>query len=189
MSNRICGTCSLCCKLLPVVSLSKGANTKCQYQRYSQKGCCKVYNDANKFPLECGVWSCRWLTKNDTEDMFRPDRVHYVIDTFPDHLTVRDDNTGEEQVWEAVQIWCDPNYSDAHRDPKLRSYLERRAKEHIIGMVRYNSYDSTIIIAPSLNKERRWIEIPNRATNWSKEQLLADAVVKQLYEEKNSDRK
>jgi hypothetical protein len=180
--QRQCGECTLCCKLLPVVSLDKKANEKCQFQKF-HKGC-GVYN-TSKMPLECHVWNCRWLVNDDTADLSRPDRSHYVVDLFPDWIGIRDNDTGEEQRFEVVQIWCDPNHPEAHRDPKLREFLMRRAKERIIGMIRYNSWDMILIIAPELNKENKWIEIMNKANHWRPEQLLTDAMVKAEYEDRN----
>jgi len=35
---RVCGSCSLCCKLLPIPPLNKPAGKRCDYQRHG-KGC------------------------------------------------------------------------------------------------------------------------------------------------------
>ena len=37
-SKQTCGGCTFCCKLLPVDSLGKHANTRCQHQHVG-KGC------------------------------------------------------------------------------------------------------------------------------------------------------
>ena len=76
MRDRHCGTCTLCCKLLPVRELEKPADTKCRHQ--SSKGC-GIYRRPG-FPDSCHLWSCRWLVDDDTADMLRPDRAGYVLD-------------------------------------------------------------------------------------------------------------
>lgn len=115
--NRRCGDCTLCCKLLPAPELEKPAGARCSHQRHG-KGCA-VYA---RRPWSCATWTCRWLAGDDTSDLSRPDRVHYVIDVMPDFVRVGPDS----QAVPVVQVWIDPDYPDAHRDPRLRAYLARR---------------------------------------------------------------
>lgn len=152
MTERQCGDCQLCCRLLPVRShlLDKEANQRCPHQKF--KVGCSVYRGPS-MPTECGLWNCRWLVNDDTADLSRPDRSHYVVDIMPDFITA---NGSSVQV---VQIWNDPRYPDAHRDPALRRYLERRALEGKVGLVRYNAKDAFTLLAPSLNDDRRWLEL------------------------------
>ena len=150
---RNCSGCTLCCKLVPVRELEKAAGERCRYQR-SGKGC-SVYH-TRAMPLCCGIWNCRWLVNDDTGDLSRPDRTHYVIDLLPDYVEVTDHATGLKTNIEVIQIWCDPDYPDAHRDPALRRYLERRALEGKIGLVRYNQSDAFAIMPPSMSSDGRW---------------------------------
>jgi hypothetical protein len=153
--TRKCNECTLCCKLVPVKELEKPANTRCQYQRQI-KGC-TIYHDL-KMPISCSLWNCRWLVNDDTNDLARPDRAHYVIDIMPDSIIAQDqDRIIQVQT---VQIWCDPNWPDAHRDPKLREYLLRRGEEGIVGQIRYGSEYAIILIPPNMNMEKKWIEKP-----------------------------
>jgi hypothetical protein len=89
--------------------------------------------------------------------MSRPDRSHYVVDIMPDFITLKV-NEKVSHV-EVVQIWCDPKYPDAHRDPALRRWVENLAKQGIVAMVRYNEEESTIIFAPSMSDDGQWHEI------------------------------
>ncbi|WFU42630.1 hypothetical protein QA640_09300 [Bradyrhizobium sp. CB82] len=59
-----CGDCQLCCKLLPVGSLSKSAGALCNFQKYKR-------GRAAAMPIECGVWHCRSLV-NDNADPAYP---------------------------------------------------------------------------------------------------------------------
>lgn len=152
-TTRRCGDCQLCCKLLPTKELDKPGNTRCQHQKVRLG--CKIYA---RRPPACQLWSCRWLTRNDTEDMHRPDRVHYVLDPIPDYVTAQNNQTGAEQVVPVIQIWCDPAYRDAHRDPGLRRYLARRAAEGWCGLARYGQADAVLIVPPELAHNGQWIE-------------------------------
>jgi hypothetical protein len=58
-----------------------------------------------------------------------------------------------------VQIWIDPAYPDAHRDPALRTWLERRA---LPGLVRYDDNRALVIAPPSVGEDGKWHE---RASN------------------------
>lgn len=169
---RQCGDCQLCCKLLPVRSVAKLAGQRCSHQSHA-KGC-KVYDRLAMVSPECRLWSCRWLVEDDTADLRRPDRSHYVIDIMPDFVTVRNDETGALEHIQVVQIWVDPRFPDAHRDPALRAYLERRAKERIIALVRLDDEKSIALFPPSLSEGGQWIEKGNgvRTEIHSPEELL-----------------
>jgi hypothetical protein len=157
--TRHCGDCTLCCKLVPVHdgvlingkrmpgSIDKKSGERCKYQRFG-KGC-MVYN-TSKMPSCCQLWNCRWLVNDDTHDLPRPDRVHYVIDVLPDYVTVVDHTTGAKTNVEVIQIWCDPHYPDAHRDPALRRYLERQGEQNKMALIRYNEKDAMTLIPPAM---------------------------------------
>jgi hypothetical protein len=156
---RQCGDCQLCCRLLPVPPLDKKAGQRCQHQKFG-KGCA-VYHRSG-MPPECALWNCRWLVNDDCDDLSRPDRVHYVIDLMPEFITANSD--GKPTNIQVVQIWCDPKYPDAHRDPALRRYLFRRAEEGIAGLIRYNSRDAIVIFAPPFDINGEWHEIVSGMT-------------------------
>ena len=157
--RRKCSGCSLCCKLLPVRELGKGAGERCQHQKF-KKGC-TVYGRPS-MPPSCRLWNCRWLVNNDTADLPRPDRAHYVIDIMPDFVTVRDNATGAMRPVEVVQIWCDPAFRDAWREPHLLAFLERRGREGIAALVRFGSKSDAIgVFPPSMSDDGKWHEVHN----------------------------
>jgi hypothetical protein len=133
----------LCCRLLPVREIGKGANTSCRFQKF-RKGC-TVHGTA-RMPPACALWSCRWLVNDDTADLSRPDRAHYVIDLMPDFITLRDNATGTMQNVEVAQVWVDPSHRDAHRDPALRRWMLRRAEQGIATLVRFGAFGDAITI-------------------------------------------
>lgn len=155
--NRRCGDCTLCCKLLPTKEIEKPANERCPHQKVG-KGC-TIYH---RRPFSCRVWNCRWLVGDDTAELSRPDRAHYVIDIMPDYITIRYDS-GKVVDVQVVQIWCDPKFPEAHRDPKLRAYMLRRGAQGIASQVRFDSMRSLLIFPPNMSEDGQWHEKDSRA--------------------------
>jgi hypothetical protein len=139
----------LCCRLLPVEGLNKGANVRCEHVR-AFKGC-SIYHKSG-FPFECGGWTCVW--KATDQPLPRPDRAHYVIDIVMDKITLNNDS-GEATILPVVQVWVDPDFPKAHKDPSLRDWLER---VNLAAIIRYNSKDAMILFPPKLNTDGVWIE-------------------------------
>jgi hypothetical protein len=168
---RQCGDCQLCCRLVPVPPLGKKANQRCEHQKFG-KGCA-VYHTA-QMPSACALWNCRWLTGDDTADLSRPDRSHYVIDIMPDYITLQNNETGKQFQVQVVQVWLDPKHPDAHRDPALTAYLTRRAEEGIAALVRLDAKRAITLFPPGMVsgdappnwlRPDGWIEIPHDASN------------------------
>ena len=153
--TRACGSCTKCCKLVPVKEIGKAAGQRCVAQRH---GGCTIHDKPN-YPRSCAAWSCLWLVNDDTGDLRRPDRSHYVIDCLPDYVKLREDSTGTVVEMPVFQIWCDPNYPDAHRDPALRAWLERKAAQRsVLGLVRYDGQRALCLFPPSVSSSGQWIE-------------------------------
>lgn len=152
--TRHCGQCTLCCKLVPVRELQKGAGERCKYQRMS-KGC-TVYH-TNRMPPSCQLWTCAWLNGNGTAGLRRPDFSHYVVDIAPDFVTAVHDDGGRQTI-PVVQVWCDPKFPNAHRDPALRAYLQRRCVEDgFAAIIRYNASDGFVLFPPPMTGGE-WVE-------------------------------
>jgi hypothetical protein len=153
--GRVCGSCQLCCKLLPVPDLGKGANTRCQFQKVNRG--CVIYA---RRPNSCRLFSCRWLIDGATAGLKRPDRSGYVIDPMLDKIHARNSATGEMTPIPVIQIWVDPNHPDAHRDAALRGYLSRMAEQHgIAALARYGSKRAISLFAPAFDAAGEWHEV------------------------------
>jgi hypothetical protein len=146
--RRQCGDCSLCCKLLPMQEFKKPAGERCQHQRHGIG--CNIYP---RRPMACQMWNCRWLAGDDTG--LRPDRAHYVVDIMPDYITVVPHDGGPSMNVPVLQVWIDPRYPDAHRDPRLRAFIEEVAMP---ALIRLNSKDGFVIAPPNVNADRVWYE-------------------------------
>jgi hypothetical protein len=149
---RRCGGCTLCCKLLPRKEIHKPANTRCEHQR-TGKGCA-IYA---RRPGSCAL-SCRWLLNDDCDDLSRPDRSHYVIDIMPDFITITPPDMEPVQI-PVLQIWCDPKFPNAHRDPALRAYVQRHGeKDGFAALIRYSSDEAFLLVPPAVNPKGTWFE-------------------------------
>lgn len=157
MTNRSCGGCTLCCRLLPVRELGKKDNERCVHQR-TGKGCA-VYATLPRVSPSCCLWSCRWVVNDDTAELSRPDRSHYVIDMMPDFITLSDDDdpTHKSNV-EIVQVWVDPKHPDAYKDPALLDYLRRRGEEGIAALIRYSAKDAFVLFPPAMTGSGEFVE-------------------------------
>lgn len=157
---RRCGDCQLCCKLMPIQEIDKAAGARCPHQKVGVG--CKIYA---RRPTPCRLWSCRWLMQADTADLRRPDRSHYVLDPIPDYVTAVNHVAGTEVVIPCIQIWVDPSYPDAHRDPALRRYLERQSAEGWVGLVRLGASDGLLLVPPAMADDNQWHEQTSESAN------------------------
>jgi len=195
--TRQCGECQLCCKLLPMKAgqdritsktaevlmesglakpaefdgmlrdFDKPAGARCPHQRH-HKGC-GVYA---RRPFSCRVWNCRWLAGDDAADLSRPDRVHYVIDIMPDVIRVSQEGEPPIDV-PAIQVWVDPAYPDAHRDPALRAWLLRRAEtEGAVALIRYDERRAFVLMPPTMTADGEWIEARSNLQQMDRDDML-----------------
>jgi hypothetical protein len=144
-NNRHCGECTLCCRLLPVPTVPKGAHERCRHQ--GRTGCA-IYT---RRPRACELWSCLWLLGEDTGP--RPDRAHLVVDVSPDFIDADDKVTGEQSRIIVTQVWLDPAYPSAHTAPAFRQWLDKSRR---VALVRGAGSQATVLVPPSCNSEGRW---------------------------------
>jgi hypothetical protein len=140
MNRRECGSCQLCCVLLPVNELDKPALKRCQHQKHG-KGCA-IYG---RHPASCQLWSCRWLVDDEHGDLARPDRSHFVVDILPDVIRMTKPPAAPFEV-DVVVVWTDPAYPDAHRDEGLRRYIDRTGRP---ALIRRGTGDDVVLFPPS----------------------------------------
>jgi hypothetical protein len=177
--TRRCAECNLCCKLLPmsaarnhddlalelelvsrgmlrpdvriIDNFDKPAGVRCPHQKY-HKGC-GIYLIR---PFGCRMWSCAWLTNDDTNALPRPDRAHYVIDCTPDYVT----NDGV--TIPVVQVWLDPDHPDAHKDQRFRDFVARKGKDGLATLVRSSDTVAFLLVPPVMAADGQWHEIHSK---------------------------
>lgn len=148
--NRSCGTCTMCCTLVPVKELLKPANTRCEHQ--FSRGC-RIYA---KRPLSCRMWNCAWLTDPTTLHLRRPNHSRYVIDTVPDFPLATNEVTGESWRIQFTQIWVDPKMPDEWRkDRQLKEWINASKRPAIF---RRGNLSAVSVVPPSVSREKEWIE-------------------------------
>ena len=149
LRGRDCAACKACGTIVPVElpEGNKPANTRCRH--LCSKGC-RIYV---RRPEPCRMWSCRWLFDPMATGLRRPDLSGYIIDPMLDTVLA------DGQPVEVLQIWVDPKRPEAHRAPELRAYLHQVAGKHRIpALVRWNSADAMLIVAPPLTENGEWFE-------------------------------
>jgi len=102
--GKACGTCMMCCKVLPIPELAKPAGQWCSHA-VTGKGC-GIYEDR---PPVCRSFYCHWLVDPTLGPEWKPNKAKFVM--YPD----RDSP-------DIYNIMVDPAFPDAWAKPP---YLER----------------------------------------------------------------
>lgn len=71
---KVCGDCTLCCKVYDVDDLEKKAGKRCDHVR--PEGGCGVWG---LHPKTCQDFKCLWLRHDDMKVMWRPDICGFVM--------------------------------------------------------------------------------------------------------------
>lgn len=75
MTERTCGECGLCCKVLDFPELGKPAGAWCRH--YAAFRGCTIYETR---PHACRAFKCTWLLNTDEfSDVWRPDRAGFCM--------------------------------------------------------------------------------------------------------------
>jgi hypothetical protein len=108
VSEKSCGSCTECCRMMAVPELYKPAWVYCG--SCAQGVGCKVYPDR---PQTCRDFSCGWLLAPNMGPHLRPDRCHVILYQ-PDPDT--------------IVALCDPDRPDAWRAPDVLELLHHAAQ-------------------------------------------------------------
>ena len=95
--NR-CGSCQVCCIVLPIKDLEKPAGQNC---RHLCKQGCDIYNAR---PVACRTFNCTWLLSG-WEKKHRPDRLGMLFMYHPDKgLVAKELEKGAHRRKEIVKL-------------------------------------------------------------------------------------
>lgn len=72
----------------------------------------------------------------------------------PDFIMVSDDGEPQRKVVVA-QIWVDPKYPLAYKDPDLLAWLN---DNRMVALIRYSAKDGFVLFPPSLMSTGEWTE-------------------------------
>lgn len=106
--GRACGTCTLCCKVLPIRALQKPIGRWCAHCKPGA-GC--TIHDTR--PDECRGFFCMWLIEPRLGPEWKPEKSKLVI---------TGDATGRN-----LQIRCDPGFPQAWRQEPYHSVIRKWA--------------------------------------------------------------
>jgi hypothetical protein len=106
-SERTCGDCTLCCKVMAIEELEKPAGSWCQYCKIGSG--CKRYAER---PAECRTFNCVWLIDERLGPHWKPNKSKIVLTNSEDGLEIR----------------CDPGSPDAWRKEPLRTQISKWAE-------------------------------------------------------------
>ena len=132
---RVCGSCSLCCKLLKVEALDKPAGEWCKHCVPGEG--CGIYADR---PEGCKFWMCEWLVNRDLRDEWFPAKSKIVID-----------RTMNEHGKRMIRFVVDPGYPNRWREEPWYHVIKSVAKN---GM---GIWQTVIEVG-----DRNWIVFPNK---------------------------
>ena len=128
VSENLCGSCSLCCKVKSIKELNKPMYSWCGHCDKS-KGC-RIY-DAK--PASCTEYSCLWYQTQAFEDparrlpaRFRPDHTKVVVDVPPNLENP------------AAIFWVDPSYPAAIQSEDNQALIRMLATEYSVIEARGN---------------------------------------------------
>ncbi|MFD1704535.1 hypothetical protein ACFSCV_16125 [Methylopila henanensis] len=122
MSERICGECTLCCKVMAISALGKPMGRWCPHCAPGRG--CGTYETR---PEECRTFHCLWLSRETLGPEWRPDRAKFVIYGSPER--------------DALIVQVDPGAPSAWRrdpyHPTFRAWSRAAAAErqHLVVMV------------------------------------------------------
>lgn len=78
LAGRICGTCTLCCKVFPVAELAKPAGRWCVNVKQGQG--CAIYAER---PGSCRDFFCQWRYSADLGPEWKPEIARFVLSIYP----------------------------------------------------------------------------------------------------------
>lgn len=183
-TERHCGECQLCCRLLPVSPLFKPAGVKCSHQRHSRG--CDLYGDRYRRPPLCASWGCLWLVGGFPGR--RPDRSGFFIDGSRHFVALGADPTCKSLV-PAIQVWVDPKRPQAYFAQELKDWLFDLGE--MVAVVRCGRKVVTIV-PPKMSESGDWLflesqEMSPQRTQILKRQIFEEALKKEKEDERTGN--
>ena len=106
LTEKTCGECTLCCKVMAIETLAKPAGSWCRHCKPGQG--CLIHAER---PAECRDYGCLWLLDQRLGPHWKPSKSKLVLTTSEDGIEVR----------------CDPGFPEAWRREPYRSQIQQWA--------------------------------------------------------------
>ncbi len=108
-SLKVCGDCTLCCKVYEIEDFEKQPGKVCHNVRH--EGGCSVWG---LHPKVCQEFKCLWLKHDDMSAVWRPDFAGFVLRLEPDGKTLaidvdhdRPDAWRREPYYAQIKLWSE----------------------------------------------------------------------------------
>ena len=135
VKGRVCGSCSLCCKLPSIDEIAKPTGAWCTHCAPGAGGC-KIYEQR---PLTCQRFMCLWLTTDELDDRWKPTTSKIVPFL--------------EQGGNRIALHVDPSFPTKWRDEPYFSRIKQWSEFATDNQAQVVVYvkDRAIVVLP--NKE------------------------------------
>lgn len=141
-TDRHCGKCSLCCKLLHVVELNKPANKWCEHCRPGHPdGGCSIH--AARPPI-CRSFYCGWMLSKNVSDDWYPLKSHMVL------------SLGVFNGVQTVTVTVDPRFPWMWKEYPYYPQLKQMAQHGL----QVKSADDILLVHVRCDS-RVWLLVPN----------------------------
>jgi len=108
-SLKVCGECTLCCKVYEIEDFEKKPGTVCHHVR--PEGGCGVWG---LHPKICQEFKCLWLKHDDMNGLWRPDHAGFVLRLEPNGTTLAIDVDHDrphawkrEPYYSQIKLWSE----------------------------------------------------------------------------------
>jgi hypothetical protein len=130
-AGKVCGSCTLCCKVLCITTLQKARGVWCKH--CSPGVGCQIYS---RRPDECRKFFCIWLVDPRLGPEWRPDHSKIIV-------TASGSGNG-------FDIHCDPGFPQAWRRDPYRQQIQEwvYASRPYDGTVMVRIGNSTTLLTP-----------------------------------------
>jgi len=139
---KVCGDCTMCCKVYDVDDVGKKAGQRCNHVR--PEGGCGIWG---LHPQTCQDFKCLWLRHDDLNGLWRPDHAGFVLRLEPNGTTLAVDVDPDRP-----NDWRRPYYYD-----QLKQWSEVMPKNE--GLVLVYAPEGLYVITPM---EDLFLKAPRR---------------------------
>ena len=110
--TRSCGSCTMCCKVLPIKELEKPGGVWCQHAQPGRG--CAIHGE---HPATCQAFLCQWLVHPGIPDALQPSRSKVILTTA----------RGSHET--QLVAYCDASDPNAWRRAPMYPFLKQQTRD------------------------------------------------------------